>query len=723
MKRILALLTALCLWMAMVPAAQGEEAQGSSAFTDVAEWDWFASGVALCCDRQIMVGVGDGRFLPDAVLTAPECLTLALRLYGEGREELLRAPADWGGEYGGAWWRDSLYTAQQWGFTGRSDCPGMAALCADTPEEKPVTRLTFARALAEVAGTLEPVTSVYDLPDLPWSSENAGVYALYEAGVLTGVDASGSFAPADTLTRAQAATMLARVLDPALRVQDEVDLPLNDASVALIGGAGGGGGVSTAMNFAPMYHTWEIPGVTYNTEEYGHTSENPFHAVQTTPLSTFAADVDTASYANVRRMLLAGEDVPADAVRVEEFINYFHYDYAQPRGEDPFGVSTQMTACPWNPDAMLLRIGLQAREPEWDVLPRSNLVFLIDVSGSMYDADKLPLVKRAFSMLCENLRDEDVISVVTYADGDAVILDGVSGAQSLTIQRAIEELRAGGSTNGSQGIQRAYELAQKHLIPGGNNRVILATDGDLNVGITSQGELIKLIEAKKDSGVFLSVMGFGRGNLKDNKMEALADHGNGNYAYIDSALEARRVLVEEMGGTLFTVAKDVKLQVEFNPATVKGYRLLGYENRLMSAQDFADDAKDGGELGAGHRVTALYEVVGVDSAMDVPGVELKYQSAQPTGSGEWCTVKIRYKTPDGEASRLLEYPVTARPEALDRNTALAACVAQFGMLLQESAYKGTATYQGVLEQLEAIPGIHDDPYTDELCYLVGRMAR
>lgn len=495
-----------------------------------------------------------------------------------------------------------------------------------------------------------------------------------------------------------------------------------------------GGNWVPAMDQAPVYGYMadaaepampmgEPPLVEHNTEEYSHIAENPFLSAQTTPLSTFAADVDTASYANVRRMLLAGEEPPADAVRTEEFINYFHYDYPQPDGDAPFGVSTRLVPCPWNADTMLLRIGLQAAEPDWAAMPRSNLVFLIDVSGSMYSADKLPLVKQAFSMLCENLRAEDVISLVTYADGDAVVLDGASGAEPLAIQSAIEGLEAGGSTNGSQGIQRAYELAGKHFIEGGNNRVILATDGDLNVGVTSEGALVDLIEEKKSGGVFLSVMGFGTGNLKDNKMEALADHGNGNYAYIDSALEARRVLVEEMGGTLFTVAKDVKLQVEFNPERVKGYRLIGYENRLMAAEDFADDQKDGGELGAGHRVTALYEVAGVDSAMDIPGAELKYQTGQSTGSDEWCTVKVRYKAPDGDESKLLEYPVAGEPEEPDRDASIAACAAQFAMLLRSSRYSGSASYQGVLEQLEAVEGVHDDPYTDELCYLVRRMAR
>ena len=349
-------------------------------------------------------------------------------------------------------------------------------------------------------------------------------------------------------------------------------------------------------------------GVEHNTEEYSHIEENGFQSVSLSPLSTFAADVDTASYANLRRMLLEGADVPADAVRIEEMINYFHYDYPEPEDGEPFSVSAELTPCPWNGDNTLLRIGLQAPQPDWEAMPPANLVFLIDVSGSMNQSNKLPLVKQAFLLLTENLRSTDTISIVTYASRDEVVLSGAGGDDPAAIQTAIENLTAGGSTAGARGIQTAYDLAEEHFVPGGNNRVILATDGDLNVGVTSEGELTRLIEEKKESGVFLSVMGFGDGNLKDNKLEALADHGNGNYAYIDSLLEAKRVLVEEMGGTLFTVAKDVKLQVEFNPEHVKSYRLIGYENRLMDAEDFADDTKDGGEIGAGHRITVLYEL-------------------------------------------------------------------------------------------------------------------
>lgn len=459
----------------------------------------------------------------------------------------------------------------------------------------------------------------------------------------------------------------------------------------------------------------------HNTEEYNYIEENGFLSVSTAPLSTFAADVDTASYANLRRMLLDGGDVVPDAVRIEEMINYFHYDYPAPADGEPFSVTTELTPCPWNEENTLLRIGLQAKQPDWDAMPPSNLVFLIDVSGSMDQPNKLPLVKQAFLLLTEHLRPADTISIVTYASRDEVVLRGATGDEAGTIQSAIENLHAGGSTAGAQGIQTAYALAEEHFIPGGNNRVILATDGDLNVGVTSEGELTRLIEEKKEGGVFLSAMGFGGGNLKDNKLEALADHGNGNYSYIDSVLEAKKVLVEEMGGTLFTVAKDVKLQVEFNPEHVKSYRLVGYENRLMDAEDFADDTKDGGEIGAGHRVTALYEL----SSAEVSGADLKYQQNVTVSSPEWLTVSIRYQPPEGGESTLLEYPVDAGnwQDAPSPDTAFAACVAQFGMLLRDSDYVGNATYEGLSAQLAAIPGLEEDPYKDELMYLVGLMNR
>ena len=471
----------------------------------------------------------------------------------------------------------------------------------------------------------------------------------------------------------------------------------------------------------------------FNTEEYSYIAENPFLAVQNSPLSTFAADVDTASYANLRRMVLSGSEVPADAVRIEEMLNYFHYDYPQPEEGQPFSVTTRLGACPWNEDHQLLQIGLQAGNPDMEQAGPSNLVFLIDVSGSMEAPDKLGLVKRAFLLLAENLKPEDTVSLVTYASSDQVVADGISGREKAAIMTAIENLQAGGSTAGSKGIETAYELAEKHFIEGGNNRVILATDGDLNVGVTSEGDLTRLIQKKKESGVFLSVLGFGTGNIKDNKMEALADNGNGQYAYVDSISEARKVLVEEMGGTLFTVAKDVKLQVEFNPAKVKGYRLIGYENRLMEARDFDDDAKDGGEIGAGHRVTALYELVPAGSDEDLGGVELKYQGKKPASdeaaadqgeaSGEWLNLKIRYKEPEGTESRLLEYPVDDSMfcQELPEDMQFAACVAETGMLLRGSEHAGTASYEQVAERLEGMKGLGGDTYKEEFLYLVKRL--
>lgn len=470
----------------------------------------------------------------------------------------------------------------------------------------------------------------------------------------------------------------------------------------------------------------------HNTEEYNYIAENAFLAVANAPLSTFAADVDTASYANLRRKILEGNEVPADAVRIEEMLNYFTYDYPEPTEGEPFSVTTYIGDCPWNENHKLLQIGLQAEKPDLENQKPSNLVFLIDVSGSMESADKLGLVKRAFLLLTENLRPEDTVSIVTYASSDTVVLDGVSGEEKAAIMTAIENLTAGGSTDGSKGIETAYRLAEEHFQKDGNNRVILATDGDLNLGLTSEGDLTRLIQKKKESGVFLSVMGFGTGNIKDNKMEALADNGNGQYAYVDSLMEAKRVLVEELGGTLFTVAKDVKLQVEFNPAKVKGYRLIGYENRLMEARDFDDDAKDGGEIGAGHRVTALYELVPAGSDEDLGEVELKYGAEArpaegtpaPGADSEWLTLKVRYKEPDGEQSRLLEYPVddSAVCRELPPDMRFASCVAQTGMLLRDSEYAGGSSYKAIAAELERMDGLRGDPYKEEFLYLVKRLA-
>lgn len=460
----------------------------------------------------------------------------------------------------------------------------------------------------------------------------------------------------------------------------------------------------------------------FNTEEYGSITENPFMSVKSSPLSTFSADVDTASYANIRRMLSSGSYPLPEQVRIEEMLNYFTYDYPQPAGEEPFSVTTEIGPCPWNAQTKLMLIGLQAKKVDMEDAPLSNLVFLIDVSGSMDEPNKLPLVKQAFLLLTEEMRPQDRISIVTYASQQKVVLEGATGEDKDKIMTAIENLTAGGATAGSKGIQTAYEIGERFFIEGGNNRIILATDGDLNVGVTSEGALKRLVEEEREKGIFLSVLGFGMGNIKDNKMETLADNGNGNYAYIDTILEAKKVLVEEMGGTLFTVAKDVKLQVEFNPEKIKGYRLIGYENRMLAAEDFADDKKDAGEIGAGHRVTALYELVEADSEFEINDAELKYQKTETVGSEDWLTVNIRYKEPDGDESRLLTYPVAGEAAATD-NLTFAAAVAETGLLIRNSQYKGEATYEQVITALEGVEGLSEDVYKDEFLYLVKKLSR
>ncbi len=474
----------------------------------------------------------------------------------------------------------------------------------------------------------------------------------------------------------------------------------------------------------------EMAAPDWNTEEYSAVKETGFKSVANDPLSTFSADVDTASYSNIRRMIEDGytmDEIPAGAVRIEEMLNYFSYDYRLPEKGEPFGVTTVIGDCPWNADAKLLQIGLKTQAIDLGEAPDSNLVFLLDVSGSMYTDDKLPLLQKSFSMLAGELGGRDTVSIVTYAGADRVLLEGESGHNKKAIIEALGALEAGGSTNGADGIETAYLIAEKNFIEGGNNRVILATDGDLNVGVSSESALDELITRKRESGVYLSVLGFGTGNIKDTKMEILADHGNGNYAYIDSIGEAKKVLVEQMGATLVTVAKDVKLQMEFNPAYVKGYRLLGYENRALATQDFDDDGKDAGEIGAGHMVTALYEIVPVDSGQEIPETALKYQdNKNDTGvrNGEWLNVKIRYKEPDADESILKEYPVTDEDLVSDppEDFYFAAAVAEFGLMLRDSEYKGEASFENIRELLKNVDTDADD-YKDEFVYLVKKLQR
>ena len=462
-----------------------------------------------------------------------------------------------------------------------------------------------------------------------------------------------------------------------------------------------------------------------STEEYGRIIENDYRAANISPLSTFAIDVDGASYSNARRMLSEGVLPPADAVRIEEFINYFKYTYPKPEGKDPFSIYTEYAQCPWNKEHKLLQIGIKGKELEANTSPANNLVFLIDVSGSMQDADKLPLLKRAFALLLKQLRDKDKISMVVYAGASGIILDGVRGNEPEKITAALDKLQAGGSTGGEEGINLAYKTAEEHFIKSGNNRVILATDGDFNVGVSGETELQKLIEEKRDKGIYLSVLGFGQGNIKDNKMELLADKGNGNYNYIDNFMEARKVLVSQFSGTLYTIAKDVKMQVEFNPAKVKEYRLIGYENRMLHAEDFNNDKKDAGELGAGHCVTALYEIVPAGSTENITNVdELKYAKAGTDNHiPEIATIKFRYKgiKQEDTSSKLMSTVVADKPESAglySDNLKLAAGASAFGMLLRESKYKGDCTFDEALQLVSNMKQNDDEGYIGGLVEMI-----
>ncbi|MEJ7822185.1 MAG: von Willebrand factor type A domain-containing protein [Chitinophagaceae bacterium] len=470
----------------------------------------------------------------------------------------------------------------------------------------------------------------------------------------------------------------------------------------------------------------------FNTEDYDNITENGFHKVINDPLSTFSIDVDAASYSNVRRFLIGGQLPPAGAVRTEELINYFKYNYPQPTDKHPFSITTEMSACPWNNDHKLVMIGLQGKNIPVENLPPSNLVFLIDVSGSMMSENKLPLVKSSLKMLTDQLREKDNISIVVYAGSAGLVLPSTSGSDKMKIKTAIDALEAGGSTAGGAGITLAYKTAKDKFMNKGNNRVILCTDGDFNVGASSDDELVRMIEKEREIGVYLTVLGYGMGNYKDNKMQQLADKGNGNHAYIDGINEAKKVLVNEFGGTLFTIAKDVKLQVEFNPAKVAGYRLIGYENRMLNKEDFNDDKKDAGELGSGHTVTALYEIIpfGIKSSFLKEVDLLKYQKNKiqekaSIFSNELFTVKFRYKEPTKNTSELIVHPVQDKRipfNETSNNFRFATAVAGFGMLLRQSEFKGNNTYNNILQMANDATGDDKEGYRKEFITLVKKAA-
>ncbi|MCB9028976.1 MAG: von Willebrand factor type A domain-containing protein [Bacteroidales bacterium] len=530
---------------------------------------------------------------------------------------------------------------------------------------------------------------------------------------------------------------------------ESADAAVYDRHVAAPAGA--------QMKSAYYRHPHPVP---QNTESYTGISENGYRDPLQEPYSTFSIDVDNASYSNVRRFINLGQEVPADAVRIEEMINYFRYDYPQPSGEHPFSVYTEAGICPWNNNHYLLHIGLRGKDIDRSELPPSNLVFLIDVSGSMNYPNKLPLLKSAFSLLINEQRETDRVAMVVYAGAAGVVLESTPGNRKETIMQALDNLQAGGSTAGGAGLMLAYKIAEKNFIKEGNNRIILATDGDFNVGVSDNASMEKLVEQKRGLGIYMTVLGFGMGNIKDDKMEIIADKGNGNYAYIDNIQEARRVLVQEFGGTLFTIAKDVKFQIEFNPAYVKAYRLVGYENRLLADRDFNDDTKDAGEMGAGHTVTALYEIVPAGSdETGLPTVDpLRYQgkgvagdvagkgsgSGEPAASGyydyrtesrpsderypalkdaprELCNIKLRYKDPDALTSKLfsktVDTDIKKAGETTDRFR-FSAAVAEFGMILRDSKFRGTSTVEDVVSLASGARGTDPDGYRAEFIRLV-----
>jgi len=471
---------------------------------------------------------------------------------------------------------------------------------------------------------------------------------------------------------------------------------------------------------------WRRQGQPGNREQYDEIVENPFIAVAADPLSTFSIDVDRASYSNMRRFIMQdGQLPPRDAVRIEELVNYFPYSYAEPEGDAPLAIHAEVGPAPWRAQHRLVRIGLQAKRMHLENLPPSNFVFLLDVSGSMMDEDKLPLVRSAMRLLVNELRAKDRVAIVVYAGSAGLVLSSTPGSEKEKILDAIDRLQAGASTAGGAGIRRAYDEAVANFIRGGNNRVILATDGDFNVGVSSDADMVQLIEEKRKTGVFLTVLGVGEGNLQAAKMEKLADHGNGNYAYLDNLSEARKVLVHELGGTLYTVAKDVKIQVEWNPGRVRAYRLIGYENRMLRNEDFTDDRKDAGEVGSGHAVTALYEVVLVGTENDVEirmPDSLRYQRRRPepsaTAGPELLFVKVRYKAPDGDESRLLSRPVLAsagRAPSVDFQFQTA--VAEFGLLLRHSDHRGKASLDHVIAAAREALGKDPEGYRAEFVKL------
>ncbi len=567
-------------------------------------------------------------------------------------------------------------------------------------EKTPEVEKKLAKALADIeAGELEFLEGQRQYGGAKYSSGNSK-----SAGA---VKAAPTRAKAEKLAFSDAA-----MAAPAMQME----------AASAPSFAGGGGGASAKKRLPPSVGSDLVP-VEMNTDEYSQYDPNRFINAAANPLSTFGADVDTASYAVFRRSINEGRVPKNQGLRVEEMINYFKYDYPNPKAGEPFSVTTEIAGCPWNKDTKLMLVGAKTRELSQEERPASNIVFLLDISGSMYGRDRLSLIKASILSMLPKLTAQDRISIVTYSGAERFIIDGVPGDHHATIMKALSLFEANGVTNGEAGIKMAYAVAKKNYIKGGNNRIILGTDGDLNVGISSTNELKALIEKKRESGIFLSVLGVGMGNYKDNRLEALADYGNGSYHYIDTLREGRRVLVDEFMSTVFVAAKDVKFQVDFNPGKIKGYRQIGYETRKLNAEDFADDKKDGGEVGAGHQVTILYEIVENGSSVEVPEPSSKYQKVEAVKSDEYATVKLRYKKPNGDVSTELSWPVNASSvrSTMSDNLNFASAVAATAMILNNSTFKGTATYDSVLEQLKGISSLDSDEYRAEFVALVRRL--
>lgn len=668
MKKIMALVLSLALVLVAVPL-----------YKNGTKVDVLANGnnmppLEYLENIGVITGYEDGQLHPERTLTRAEFATMLSRAFSKGFY------------YRGTYeFTDLPYTHWAYQYVHRAVNSGWLKGNGDgtiSPDEN-ITYQQVVAVMCRIA-RLEKADTVY--PD-------GYVELAVKASLTNGISAITD----EVINRADAAQLIVNTLNYTQNnMPDEYDYPTasEDAEYYAPGsGGGGGGGVAGGGGaaYAPYYY-YDYGYDSYtNNESYTSNEENVFKDAVTSPLSTFSIDTDTASYSNMRRFIENSQNIPEGAIRTEELINYFDYAKVQPTDGSPFGVNYEVSDCPWNEENMLAMITVSGEEIT-ETMP-SNIVFLVDVSGSMDEYNKLPFVKASLSMLIDTLGENDTISVVTYASGVRVALEPTPASDKEKILGVINNLSAYGSTAGASGIQLAYQQAEKYKCDG-NNRIILCTDGDFNVGMSSDGDLQKLIEEKRESGIFLSILGFGMGNYKDSRMELLADKGNGNYSYIDTLMEAKRVMVDEMSKTIYTIAKDVKLQVEFNPEKVKQYRLVGYENRVLNNEDFENDQKDAGELGAGATVTVLYEIVPADGTSKS---NLKYQTVNTTGSDELMNVKIRYKLPDGEESILKEYPVMADKVEMSDDFKFASAVAMFGMLLNESEYMGTTDFESIIE--------------------------